>query len=115
MTVQFRGREVSHAYIGRDLLDRFAASVADYGNVDRPPILEGRSMTMVLTASLKPAAQVRKPDGETKAEDGSKPDTEPKSDAEPKTPRKPDAAPAAVVPPVVAAGSDAPAAASTGG
>ena len=108
MTVQFRGREVSHAYIGRDLLDRFAASVADYGNVDRPPILEGRSMTMVLTASLKPGAQVRKSDGETKAEDGSQ-------DPESKTPRKPDAAPAAVVPPVVAAGSDAPAAASTGG
>ena len=27
VTVQFRGREVSHAYIGRDLLDRFAEQV----------------------------------------------------------------------------------------
>jgi translation initiation factor IF-3 len=51
VTVQFRGREVSHAYIGRDLLDRFAGSVADYGSVDRPPVLEGRSMTMVASTS----------------------------------------------------------------
>jgi translation initiation factor IF-3 len=109
VTVQFRGREVSHAYIGRDLLDRFAASVADYGSVDRPPILEGRSMTMVLTSSLRPGAQVRRPDGEPRA------DAPAATDAEPKTPSKPEAAPADVVPPVVAAGSDAPAAASTGG
>ena len=109
VTVQFRGREVSHAYIGRDLLDRFAASVADYGSVDRPPILEGRSMTMVLTSSIRPGAQVRKPDGDPKA------DAAAATVAEPKTPSKPEAAPADVVPPVVAAGSDAPAAASTGG
>lgn len=113
VTVQFRGREVSHAYIGRDLLDRFAASVADYGTVDRPPILEGRSMSMVLTSSLKPGAQVRKNDADasTDARSGA----EAKTDAEPKTPMNVEAAPADVVPPVVTAGSDAPAAASTGG
>jgi translation initiation factor IF-3 len=113
VAVQFRGREVSHAYIGRDLLDRFAASVADYGTVDRPPILEGRSMSMVLTSSLKPGAQVRKNDADasTDARSGA----EAKTDAEPKTPMNVEAAPADVVPPVVTAGSDAPAAASTGG
>ena len=68
VTVQFRGREVSHAYIGRDLLDRFATSVAEYGTVDRPPILEGRSMTMVLTSTNKPGAQPRKSDGEPQTE-----------------------------------------------
>ena len=57
VTVQFRGREVSHAYIGRDLLDRFAEQVADYGAVDRAPTLEGRSMSMVLTATQKPRSQ----------------------------------------------------------
>ena len=63
VTVQFRGREVSHAYIGRDLLDRFATSVAEYGTVDRPPVLEGRSMTMVLTSAEQarlPAAPERR-------------------------------------------------------
>jgi translation initiation factor IF-3 len=56
VTVQFRGREVSHAYIGRDLLNRFAEEVADWGSVDRMPTLEGRSMSMVLTATQKPRA-----------------------------------------------------------
>ncbi len=61
VTVQFRGREVSHAYIGRDLLDRFAQQVAEHGSVDRAPVLEGRSMSMVMTSTGKPVAQGEKP------------------------------------------------------
>ncbi|MGD8486218.1 MAG: translation initiation factor IF-3 [Chloroflexota bacterium] len=57
VTVQFRGREVSHAYIGRDLLTRFAEQVAEHGSVDRAPVLEGRSMSMILTSTARPAAQ----------------------------------------------------------
>ena len=60
VTVQFRGREVSHAYIGRDLLNRFAELVEDYGSVDRMPTLEGRSMSMVLTSTMKPGSQPEK-------------------------------------------------------
>ena len=59
VAVQFRGREVSHAYIGRDLLNRFAEQVADYGTVDRQPVLEGRSMSMVLTSTQKPGSHAR--------------------------------------------------------
>ena len=66
VAVQFRGREVSHAYIGRDLLNRFAEQVADYGTVDRQPTLEGRSMSMVLTATQKPKAQAEKAPAEPK-------------------------------------------------
>src|SRR6478736_7043079 len=54
VTVQFRGREVSHAYIGRDLLLRFAELIKDHGAVDRQPILEGKSMSMTLASSHKP-------------------------------------------------------------
>jgi len=61
VTVQFRGREVSHAYIGRDLLDRFAQQVAEHGSVDRAPVLEGRSMSMVMTSTGKPVVQDEKP------------------------------------------------------
>ena len=66
VTVQFRGREVSHAYIGRDLLNRFAEQVAEYGTVDRQPTLEGRSMSMVLTATQKPKAAAEKAPAEQK-------------------------------------------------
>ncbi len=53
VTVRFRGREVSHSEIGEALLKKFAESVHEVGNVDRPPKLEGRNMTMFLS----PAAQ----------------------------------------------------------
>jgi translation initiation factor IF-3 len=98
VTVQFRGREVSHAYIGRDLLDRFAAAVAEFGSVDRPPVLEGRSMTMVLTATNRPTAQARRANDEG---------TMTGSDDQ--------AAPPVVVPPVAAREPEAPPATTTGG
>jgi translation initiation factor IF-3 len=66
VAVQFRGREVSHAYIGRDLLTRFAEQVADYGAVDRAPVLEGRSMSMVLTATHKPSPPSAKSESDAK-------------------------------------------------
>ena len=54
VTVQFRGREVSHAYLGRDLLIRFAEQVGDHGIVERQPLLEGKSMSLVIASTHKP-------------------------------------------------------------
>lgn len=54
VTVQFRGREVSHAYIGRDLLTRFGDLIKEHGTVDRQPLLEGRSMSMTVASNHKP-------------------------------------------------------------
>ena len=54
VTVQFRGREVSHAYIGRDLLTRFGDLIKDHGTVDRQPLLEGKSMSMTVASTHKP-------------------------------------------------------------
>jgi translation initiation factor IF-3 len=54
VTVQFRGREVSHAYLGRDLLLRFAEQVGENGAVERQPLLEGKQMSLVITSNHKP-------------------------------------------------------------
>jgi translation initiation factor IF-3 len=54
VTVQFRGREVSHAYLGRDLLIRFAEQVGEHGTVERQPLLEGKQMSLVMTSNHKP-------------------------------------------------------------
>ncbi|HUP83616.1 MAG TPA: translation initiation factor IF-3 [Candidatus Limnocylindria bacterium] len=54
VTVQFRGREVSHAYLGRDLLVRFADQVGENGSVERQPLLEGKQMSLVITSNHKP-------------------------------------------------------------
>ncbi len=47
--VRFRGRELSHSEIGVTLLDRFAETVKEFGNVEKGAKLEGRNMIMFLS------------------------------------------------------------------
>ena len=49
VSVRFRGREMAHTDIGRDLLVRFAESVAEVANLDKEPKMEGRSMSIFLS------------------------------------------------------------------
>jgi len=62
VTVQFRGREVSHAYLGRDLLTRFAEQVGDHAQVERQPLLEGKQMSLVMASTHKPKVQEAAPE-----------------------------------------------------
>jgi len=62
VTVQFRGREMSHANLGRDLLDRAAELLAEHGTVERPPLLEGRNMYIVM-APLEKRIEKKGDDG----------------------------------------------------
>ena len=48
VTIRFRGRERERPEFGRDLMNRLAEEVADYGTVEQTPKIEGASMTMVL-------------------------------------------------------------------
>jgi translation initiation factor IF-3 len=57
ITIMFRGREVFHPELGRDILERVADSVGAVGKVDQFPRLDGRNMTMVLSPD-KAAASV---------------------------------------------------------
>ncbi|HEU4572159.1 MAG TPA: translation initiation factor IF-3, partial [Candidatus Limnocylindrales bacterium] len=61
VTVQFRGRELTHPEIGRNLLNRFADAIKEHGTVDRAPTLEGRSMSMTVTSTHKPKTEPGKP------------------------------------------------------
>ncbi len=47
--VQFRGREIAHADLGRKLLTRFAADLAAYGSVEGVPRLEGRKAHILIS------------------------------------------------------------------
>jgi len=53
VTVQFRGREMSHANLGRALLARASAMLEEKGVVERPPLLEGRNMFIVMAPPEK--------------------------------------------------------------
>ena len=48
VSIRFRGRERERPEFGRELMDRLAAEVADYGTIEQAPKIEGGSMTMVL-------------------------------------------------------------------
>ena len=71
VTMNFRGREVTHSEIGRSILDRLAKELDDIALVESPPRMEGRFMLMLLSpkASVpKPAA--KKPSGPKEGKEG---------------------------------------------
>lgn len=49
VTVIFRGREITHPELGRAVLREMAEVLADEVTVEKPPSLEGRNMSMILT------------------------------------------------------------------
>lgn len=53
-TVMFRGRELSHPELGRQVLVRMAAELKDLANVERDAKLEGKNMIMILAAKPQP-------------------------------------------------------------
>ena len=54
VAVQFRGRELTHPQLGRDLLAKFADQVKDHGALERAPLLEGKSMHITIASTHKP-------------------------------------------------------------
>ena len=61
VTVQFRGRELTHPEIGRNLLSKFTDRVKDHGVLERAPLLEGRAMHIVIASSHKPRSREASP------------------------------------------------------
>jgi translation initiation factor IF-3 len=49
VTMLFRSREATHPEFARRSMDRMADEVKEVGMVERPPVLEGRQMTMILS------------------------------------------------------------------
>ena len=47
VTIMFRGRENLHPERGRDLLMRLAEDIKDVGQIEQPPLIDGRNMIMV--------------------------------------------------------------------
>jgi translation initiation factor IF-3 len=48
VTMMFRGRQIAHPDLGREVLIRVAEELEEVGKVEAQPKLEGRNMTMVL-------------------------------------------------------------------
>lgn len=55
VVVKFRGREMSHLDLGREMLEKFEQACSGIGSVDKRPTLEGRFMSMIVNPVKQPA------------------------------------------------------------
>ena len=70
VTIMFRGRENLHPERGRDLLLRLADDVKELGQIEQPPLQDGRNMVMVLgpTKNAGVKSDAKSEDGERSQE-----------------------------------------------
>lgn len=47
-SIRFKGREMAHTDLGRQVLIRFFEALNDCSDIEQKPILDGRNMTMIL-------------------------------------------------------------------
>lgn len=65
VTVRFKGRELAHPQIGRQVLETVAEKLKGVAIVERMPIIEGRMMTMILSPAHQPAQRSQVASGTT--------------------------------------------------
>ena len=53
VVVRFKGREMAHQELGREMLTRFEEAVSAAGTVEKKPVLDGRILSMVVVP-IKP-------------------------------------------------------------
>ncbi len=53
LSVMFRGREMSHPEIGQEVLQRALEQLRDIAGVEKPPGMEGRFLSVILTPMVK--------------------------------------------------------------
>ena len=92
VTVRFRGRELTHPELGRNMLARFTEQIKEHGVVERAPLLEGKSMHVTVASLHKP-----------KGHDGPAPAPRPAGEPATTPVRAPQAAPVAAAPATPAA------------
>ncbi len=56
-TVRFRGREIFHPDIGREMLEQMAEDLRDVATVEQKPLMEGRALSLLLAPNAKAKQQ----------------------------------------------------------
>ena len=68
VSVTFRGREMAHPELGRTLLEEITQDLKGIAQIERPPIMEGRMMSMIVSKApgwdpqKKPATATAQPE-----------------------------------------------------
>jgi translation initiation factor IF-3 len=61
LSVMFRGREMSHPEIGHEVLGKALSKLTEAAGVEKPPGMEGRFLTVILTPAVKKPVTAAKP------------------------------------------------------
>lgn len=87
MTVLFRGRELAHTDIGRDLLNQMSDLLKDAAVIEQPPKMEGKNMTMLLSKQAPKGGQAPRADrGEPRPNRPAQAPAQPESSSQVATP-----------------------------
>jgi translation initiation factor IF-3 len=80
VTVMYRGREMVHREFGYRQLKHVTELLSDIANVENPPRMEGRFLSMILVPNREAIAEVRRAHASDKTPDEEKPDAAPKTE-----------------------------------
>jgi len=106
VTVRFRGRELTHPELGRNMLARFIDRIKEHGTAERAPLLEGKSMHLTVASVHKPKEH-EAPTKTRPAEGAAQATAAPPATAEAATAEAATAAPATAAPAATAAATPA--------
>ncbi|HEY1016883.1 MAG TPA: translation initiation factor IF-3 [Herpetosiphonaceae bacterium] len=66
-SVRFRGREIAHPEIGREMLEQLAEDLREYATIDQRPQMEGRAFSMILSPAAPAKTSAKRSDKSDKA------------------------------------------------
>jgi translation initiation factor IF-3 len=72
-TVRFRGREIFHPDIGREMLEQMAEDLRDVATIEQRPLMEGRALSLLLAPSAKSKPQRERPPVQNREQAGPSP------------------------------------------
>lgn len=53
ITIRFKGRQMAHTYLGKEVLMKFKEDLEGFGSVEKDPSLEGRTMHIIVAPVSK--------------------------------------------------------------
>ena len=69
ITMMFRGREIVYADLGRKVMDQIQEDLQGCAVVEKRPLIEGKSMTMLLSPGVSQASKVKKAENNEKEDE----------------------------------------------
>lgn len=68
ISVMFRGREMAHPEVGREVLEKALVQLKDVAGIEKPPGMEGRFLSVILTPNAaKPGEETAEAESKAKA------------------------------------------------